>query len=803
MTQKLLSTLLLLLALCATLPAQTLLRTQADKAVEAWDYTTAIVLYQQVLTRHANDVEVKAKLADCYRLVNDPEHAERWYAEVVQDTNCKPVNKLYYGMMLQANGKCTEAKPWFAEYNRQRPDDDRGRFLAQSCDQQELLLTKSRTSYVVAHLPINSNMDDFAPAILGDRLLFASDRDPGGAFKRVNMWTGAAFCEIYALPFRRDTAHFGSFAWGKTERYSRSVNSKFHEASVTFSADTQTIYFTRNNYLDGKTGKSDDGLVKLKIYSGKISGADDWGALQELPFCSDEYSTAHPSLSADGQRLFFASNKPGGYGGMDIYVSYREGDRWGLPFNLGPEVNTAGNEIFPHISADNRLYFASNSHVGLGGLDIYFTTPKGKTAWNLPVNLGAPINSNRDDFALTFAPEGDWGFFASDREGGAGRDDLYAFQKGAVTVEVLVTNGLNTKPLAGATLQDKRSGLTMTTGPDGRVVFDMPLNECMDFTLSRKDFEPGKGQACTRGVANGSTLKLNMTLERVSNNHLVGLVFDMLDGLPAEGVTVTLNNDCNKPEETFVTGSDGRYRFKLVKNCCYKVRAVGEGYIADVVEGNCTLDLPPDEDLRADLSLQPYRDAEGFLVKVPQRDDAPRYNDATGLYELPNGQPATVDFGDGLLIRKGVMFDNGIVSMPAREGWARDKDGDGFLVNLYYDYNQPNFRGESLPDLEKLLTMLRDNPDLQVEIASHTDNRGNPDYNATLSQRRADTVVDWLSSKGIPRERLAGRGYGESRPVSPCTTCSEREHQLNRRTEFRVLGKVNGGRKAPCEGCPF
>ena len=323
----------LLLALGTTLPAQTLLRTQADKAVEAWDYTTAIVLYQQILTRHANDVEIKAKLADCYRLVNDPEHAERWYAEVVQDTNCKPVNKLYYGMMLQANGKCTEAKPWFAEYNRERPDDDRGKFLAQSCDQQELLLTKSRSSYVVAHLPINSNMDDFAPAILGDRLLFASDRDPGGAFKRVNMWTGAAFCEIYALPFRRDTAHFGSFAWGKTERYSRSVNSKFHEASVTFSADTQTIYFTRNNYLDGKTGKSDDGLVKLKIYSGKISGADNWGPLQELPFCSDEYSTAHPSLSADGQRLFFASNKPGGYGGMDIYVSHREGDRWGLPFN--------------------------------------------------------------------------------------------------------------------------------------------------------------------------------------------------------------------------------------------------------------------------------------------------------------------------------------------------------------------------------------------------------------------------------------------------------------------------------------
>ena len=725
MIQRLL-TFIFFLHLCVALSAQTLLRTQADRAMQAWDYKTAIVLFQQILTHHANDADAMTKLANCYRLVNDPEHAERWYAEVVKDTTCKPVNKLYYGMMLQANGKCTEAKPWFAEYNRQRPDDDRGKFLAQSCDQQEVLLTKSRTSYVISRLPINSNMDDFAPAVLGNRLVFSSDRDPGGPVKRVNMWTGAPFCELYAIPFRRDTAHFGSFAWGKTERFSRSINSKFHEASVAFSADTQTIYFTRNNYLDGKTGKSDDGLVKLKIYQGKLAGTDTWENLQALPFCSDEYSTAHPSLSADGKRLFFASNKPGGYGGMDIYVSQWEGVRWGLPMNLGPEVNTAGNEVFPFISRDDRLYFASNSHIGLGGLDIYYTTPKGKTAWNFPVNLGAPINSNHDDFAITFAPEGDWGFFASDREEGAGRDDLYAFQKGAATVEVLVINGLNKKPLSGATLQDKRSGLTLATGPDGRVVFDIPLNECIDFTLSRRDYENGKGQVCSKGVANGATLKFETTLERISNNYLVGLVFDMLDGLPAEGVVVSMTNDCNKPEETFTTGADGRYRFKLAKNCCYKVRAVGEGYIADVVEGNCTLDLSPDEDLRADLSLQPYRDAEGFVVKPPQRENAPRYNDASGLYENPDGTPATMDFGDGLMMKKGILFDNGSMSMPAREGWERGKDGGGFLVNLYYDYNQAGFRGESLPDLEKLLATIRENPELQVEIASHTDNRGTP-----------------------------------------------------------------------------
>lgn len=788
MIQKLIA-FIFTLSLCAALPAQSILRNQADKAVQSLDYQTAIVLYQQILSHHTDDPEVMAKLADCYRLTNDAEQAAQWYAEVVKYPKCDPVNKLYYAMMLQMNGKCKEAKPWFAEYTLNRPNDERGKLLAQSCDQQELLLTKSRSSYVIARLPINSNMDDFAPALLGHRLVFASDRDPGGPVKRVNMWTGAPFCELYAVPFRRDTAHFGSFAWGKTERFSRSLNSKFHEAAVAFSTDTTTIYFTRNSYLKGKTGRSDDGLIQLKIYVGKLTGNDNWENLQALPFCSDEYSTAHPSLSSDGQRLFFSSNKPGGYGGMDIYVSQLESGRWGLPMNLGPEVNTAGNEIFPYFSADNRLYFASNSHTGLGGLDVYYTTPKGKSAWNLPINLGAPINSSRDDFGLVFAPEGDWGFFASNREGGAGHDDLYAFQKGAVTVEVWVANGLNKKPLAGATLLDQHSGLSMTTGPDGRVVFDMPLNECTEFTVNRKDFEPGTGKACTKGIANGSTLKIEMTLERVSNNHLTGLVFDMLDGLPAEGVVVTLTNDCNLPEETFTTGSDGRYRFKLSKKCCYKVRAVGEGYIADAVEGNCTLDLSPNEDLRADLSLQPYRDAEGFVVKPPQRDNAPRYNDATGLYENPDGTPANTDFGEGLVIKKGVLFDNGQMSMPAREGWERGKSGDGFLVNLYYNYNEATFRSESVADLEKLLKTLRENPELQIEIASHTDNRGTPEYNQNLSQRRAGMVVDWLTQHGIPRERLSPKGYGEDHPVHPCSVCTEEQHQQNRRTEFKVLGK--------------
>ncbi len=804
--KKLQISLVLLLGSCSMLCAQTILRTQADKAMQQWDYKSAIVLYQRYLSNHPDETETLAKLADCYRLINDPEQAERWYAEVVKDPKCKPINKLYYGMMLQANNRCDLAKSWFAEYSRERPEDTRGTHLAQNCDQQEVLRTKSKTSYVVSKISVNSNRDDFSPAILGNRLVFASDRDPGGPIKRTNAWTGSAFCELYAIPFDRDTSHFGVFAWGKMEKFSNNINSKFHEAAVSFTPDTQTIFFTRNSYLNGRSAKSDDGQIKLKIYSAKMNDKASWSDLHPLPFCSDEYNVAHPAVSPDGQRLFFSSNKPGGYGGMDLYVSFLENGRWGIPMNLGPEVNTTGNEVFPYVSRDERLYFASNGHIGLGGLDIYYTSPKGKTAWNSPVNIGAPINSNRDDFGICFGAEGDWGFFTSGREGGVGRDDLYAFKKGAVTVEILITSALSQKPLSGASLQVKQTGLVMNTGVDGRVVFDMPLNECMDYVFSRKDFENIQGQVCSSNVPNGSTIKLDKVMERVSNNYLVGLVFDMMDGLPAEGVVVNLTNDCNKPEASFITGADGRYRFKLDKNCCYKVRASGDGYIADAIEGNCTLNLKPDDEIRADLSLQPYRDADGFVVSPSENDtnSRPVYNDLSGLYEYPDGTPATIDFGDGLVIRKGVMFDNGEMTMPSREGWQRGKSGDGFLVNLYYDYDQSNFRSESLPALERLRAMLLDNPDLQIEIASHTDNRGPEDYNLSLSQKRADVVVDWLSQRGILRDRLVSTGYGESMPVAKCNSCSEKEHQLNRRSEFKVIGRIQmSDKKEKCKGCPF
>ncbi|HOY05073.1 MAG TPA: OmpA family protein [Saprospiraceae bacterium] len=767
---------------------------RANNAMRELDYVSAIGLYREVLEKE-DSPEAMINLAECYRKTNDSENAEHWYALVVQLPQAKAVHRLNYGMVLQINGKCDQAKTWFAQYLQENPDDARAQFLASSCDRQTELLNKGKDIYTVRNLPFNSDLDDFSPAVVDNTLIFASDRDRGNMIKRTSLWTGNPFSELYSVGFTPNGQQPGDFAYGNPAKYSNTLNTRFHEAAVAVSADGQTIYFTRNSFSEGKTGRSEDGLVKLKIFVGHWNVAShDWKDVQGLPFNSDEYHVAHPTLSPDGRRLYFSSNMPGGYGGMDLYVSTFKDGQWTPPVNLGPVINTEGNEIFPYLAPNNRLYFASNGHLGLGGLDIFYATQQDQNAWNLPVNLGAPVNSTHDDFAITFGPDLSWGFFTSDRSGGAGRDDIYGFQKTAVPVEIVVLDKMTRQPVSGVTVSSVQSGLTMTTGADGKIAFDMRPSDCNDFTASRKGYDGAQMNGCA-GTSTEYPMRLEIILQKQSNYILQGIVFDMVDGMPADGAKVSVTNDCGKPAaEPVVTGPDGRYKFKLDRDCCYKVKAERQGYITDSADGFCTKGLTSDKVvLKANLSLQPYRDADGFIVEQktePAAPAGPKYNELSGMYENADGSLATFSLGNGLEVQNGVLLADGVPSAPEHPVWKRGSEG--FLVNLYYDFNEVNFREESLPDLKKLLRTLQETLELRIEIASHTDARGPAEYNLDLSQRRADRVVQWLIEQGVARERLVARGYGESKPINNCNDdvpCTEAEYQLNRRTEFRVIGQ--------------
>lgn len=793
---------------------------QAQKAMDQLNYQKAITLLNQVLEKNDNG-EAKIMLAEAYRKVSNSEDGEYWYGQVVRLPEAEPIHKLYYGQMLQRNGKCDLAKEWYEQYVQDVPDDLRGQYLVKACDYEDELMTKNAGVFTVKQLPFNSNVDDFSPTIFGDEIIFATERDKGGAIKRTHTWTGNPFLELYTVSAKAEEDDCGNYTFGSPKKFSNDINGKLHEAAVAFSKDGKEIYFTRNNIIKNKVQKSDEGIVNLKIFFAEMKGEKGWGELQSLPFNSDEYSVAHPTLTPDGNTLYFSSNMPGGFGGMDLYKSEKESGNWGPPLNLGPGVNTEGNEIFPNYEHSGRLYFSSDGQIGLGGLDIYFMEDKGEGEWGEIENMGYPINTISDDFGVVFNEEGVCGFFSSDRDGGSGADDIYSFVKDASPVEIFVFDAATKEPIEGATVVNECTGLEMTTDVEGRVTIDQKMGECCNFKASAETYLDNAKEGCTKDIKRGEKVLVEIPMEKELQFEIEGVVFDENTGLPLEGATVTLMNDCDQDEQTYTTDALGTYSFKLDKDCCYTVKGSKEGYIAATVGDQCTRGETKSLTLQANLNLQPttVTDPIASTDNTSIKPGNPYQND-DGIWIDPiTGEPADGPYSTNTF--KNGVPDDSVTSAPTFEvSPATPNEGDpmAYLLHIYYDFDQSYLRDEAEPQLTALKEMLENNPEFVVEIGSHTDSRGSHYYNRGLSQRRADSVVRWLVDNGIDRERLVAVGYGEDRNVNDCKNnipCSEREHQLNRRTEFRILGNIgdydvrevsrpkDDPRVDECIGCPF
>lgn len=812
------------------------------------DYMGAIELYNNILEK-GDVAEAKINLSEAYRKVNDTQNAEFWYGQVVRLPESQPIHKLYYGMMLQRNGKCDIAREWYRQYVELAPDDQRGQLLLRACDYEDELMTKSDGIYEVNEVDFNSHSDDFSPQFYKGGIVFSSERDTNPIVRRMHTWTGNPFLDLYYVDMRETGLEdgCGNYVFGRPEKFSNEINSKYHDAVVAFSRNGEEIFFTRNNYLDGKKDYDDEGIMRLKVFYGRSEGEGKWGDLQSLPFNSNEYSVAHPTLSADGEKLYFTSDMPGGFGGMDLYVSEKESGRWGPPINLGPEVNTEGHEIFPHADTDGKLYFASDGHIGLGGLDIYYTSQDEEGTWKTPENMGAPINTLSDDFGIIFNVEGTCGFFSSDREGGVGGDDIYSFKKVAVPVEVLVYDEKTDLPIEGATVVIACKGDTVLTDANGKTTFDMKLNDCCDLAASMETYQPNTSEACTNELTLADKLEIKIPLNRSAEFEIEGIVFDGLTKLPMESATVTIENDCGQAlADPFITSTSGRYYFKLDKDCCYKVKATQEGYFAGIVEDVCTRGLEESETLVENLFLKPtttalYTDGEvegttpGAPISGVTETEYTYLDPATKLWmDKDTRLPADGKYDDDKMYEKGILIsdDFPISDIPKKNpsdpNDPNSDPGDNgpddpvaipYLLHIYYDFDQANLRADAMPELEKLLNLLLENKQYIIEIGSHTDARGSYHYNNRLSQRRANSVVKWLVQRGIDRDRLVARGYGETVNVNDCVNnvpCSEGQHQQNRRTEFKVIGcrncdksneiisKANPNVKVDrCKSCPF
>jgi hypothetical protein len=442
---------------------------KADELFNNLEYAKAIIAYEDILKKYPDLTAVKVKLAECYRLTSRTEKAEYWLSQVVKSHDATSAHKLLYAQALMSNGKYKEARSWVVDYQDKNPDDKRSAFLLKSIDNYDSYF-KDTGSYFIWKLIINSPNADFSPVLYDNGIVFVSSRETKEIIEKKHAWTGQPYLNLYYSKGKGNT-------FLEVQPFATDVQIKYNDGPVSFNTKGDEIYITRNNVIKRKEYVSKDKEVKLKLFIGKSVNGQ-WKNPLSFKYNSDEFNTGHASLSPDEKYLFFSSDRPGGFGGMDLYVCKRKGNDWEEPVNLGPSINTAGNELFPYMHADSTFLFASDGRDGIGGLDIYYAKWDG-TNMSEAINMGAPVNSSSDDFGIVFDKKTHYGYFSSNRESRSIDDDIYSFRRILKVRGIVVEKGTDI-PVDAATVKlknSKKNELVLETKADGKFEFPVDYDE--------------------------------------------------------------------------------------------------------------------------------------------------------------------------------------------------------------------------------------------------------------------------------------------------------------------------------------
>ena len=617
---------------------------KANDAYETYSFINAQKIYLKVVEDGYESPQVFKKLGDTYYFNSEYKEAVQWYDQLLKKypSAVTPIYQHRASQSFKSIGEYQKSKDIMEAYAQ----DSRESYIAGSylknAGQIEKWGSNESKSYQILNVSRGLNGSDFGPSFYGDKIVYASSsKNTEGS--GVHEWNGLPYLDLYIAELDEQ----GVFV--RSKAFDSNINTPYHESSACFTKDGQTMYFTRNNYINGKKRKGKNKLVSLKIFKAVKQDNGTWGQVEELPFNNDSYAVAHPALNSDESKLYFSSDMPGTLGMSDLwYVDILPNGSYGNPKNQGSSVNTEARESFPFISSSNHLYFSSDGHLGLGGLDVFKVSlnEMGKASGEV-FNLESPLNSALDDFGLIINEHEKTGYLSSNRDGeeGSRSDDIYRFY-----------------------------------------------------------------ESCKIAIS--------------------GLVLDEQTGEVIPRSTVTLLDDNNQLISQIVTDEKGFYTFEDVTECDrqYIIRAA-----------NDALEYEPNE--------KP--------IVTPKTSSAVTLN-----LELTPPECPVNDLGCRL-----------------------------DLQPIYFDFNKHNIRTDAEVELAKILSALKEYPQLKIHIESHTDSRGTDSYNELLSDRRAKSTLEWLVIKGIARQRLSAKGYGEKQLINKCSngvSCSEGEHQLNRRSMFII-----------------
>ncbi|MBI3521222.1 MAG: OmpA family protein [Bacteroidetes bacterium] len=719
-------------SLCALVGiAQNATINSANKLYFSKLYVQAIPKYETALKKDSSNADVLINLGDCYRLTNNNKGQLICYNKLIKNGKAEDIHKFYYGQALMEAGKYDDAKKYMDEFKA----DKRGEEFSKAITNLSKF-SKNADAYLLKEFQFNTKYDDFSAfTFMNDKIVYTSNKTKSTWITRRHGWTGNSYCHMYMT----EKDEFGEYE--TPAMFIAEYTPKFNDGPFCASKDGKNIFFTRNS--TNKKDQSLDGSQKLKLMQAVIVN-DNFQSLMVLKFNSNEYNCAHPAISGDGKTLYFSSDMGGGQGGMDLYYCKLDaGGAWGPPINMGDKINTKGNEIFPSITEDNVLYFASNGHEGLGGLDVFETKIKDDKPGKI-YNMGKPINSEHDDFAYNLNTDGKKGFLSSNRKNGGMDDDIYLVDvlrkvSRGKTVNFIIKDKETQAPLP--LVKIKLNADTFVTNDKGE--FQTVLEEDVNYKLvtSKEKYFELTDSISTKSSPEEDEFTKTIELEKDANLSLLAGIYDAKTGVGIEGVRIKIKDlAVSNDFELIRTEKNGEYKYplkgkKIGDKILFLVTIEKEGYLTKTL--NFTYDIKKEGEIQMNELL-------GLTI---------------GKVEV------------GMDLAK--MID---------------------VKPIYFDLGKSTIRKDAAIELDKIVAVMNEYPGMVIELGAHTDCRGAAAANLKLSGARAKASAEYIIKKGIDKTRITGKGYGESKLLNSCgcegkvkSTCTEWEHSVNRRTEFIIV----------------